>query len=231
FSPLLAQAIVSDRAAHGPFGSLPELRRVDGVTADVYLAARPYLRIGEALEAEAARPARFPPVPSLSEVAHGLRVTGIQRVQRRLDLAAGYRGDDSTRAYVGSPERVYTRLQATYRRNVSVNVTLEKDPGEPFAFDGQPGYDYVSAHAGVFDLGRLDALVVGDFAAEYGQGLVLWRSSGFGKGPDATRGPLRSGRGLRPYGSVVETPLFRGAAAGAALVPGLYVSATGSPRH
>ncbi|HLT46797.1 MAG TPA: helix-hairpin-helix domain-containing protein, partial [Rubricoccaceae bacterium] len=231
FSPLLAQAIVAYRAANGPFGSLPELRRVEGVTAEVYLDARPYLRIGEALDVEAPRAARFPPVPSLSEIARGLRYTGLQRVQRRLDLARGFRGDDTTRAYAGSPERVYTRLRATYRRNVSLNVTLEKDPGERFAFDGQPGYDYASAHAAVLDLGRVDALVVGDFVAEYGQGLVLWRASGFGKGPDAVHGPIRSGRGLRPYGSVEENRFLRGAAASVAVVPGLYASAFGSRRR
>src|SRR5690606_2715660 len=126
---------------------------------------------------------------------------------------------------------VYTRLRATYRRNVSLNVTLEKDPGERFAFDGQPGYDYASAHAAVLDLGRVDALVVGDFVAEYGQGLVLWRASGFGKGPDAAHGPIRSGRGLRPYGSVEENRFLRGAAASVAVVPGLYASAFGSRRR
>ncbi|MDX1420088.1 MAG: helix-hairpin-helix domain-containing protein [Rubricoccaceae bacterium] len=230
FSPLLAQAIVNHREARGPFGSLPELQQVGGVTAEVYLAARPYLRIGAPEAAAEARPPRYPPVPSVREVVEGLRYTGIQRVQRRLDLAAGYLGEDSLRAYAGSPDRIYTRLQARYRRNVSVNVTLEKDPGERFTFDGQPGYDYVSAHAGVFDLGRVDALVVGDFAAEYGQGLVLWRSAGFGKGPDAARAPIRSGRGLRPYGSVDENQFFRGAAASVAVVPGLYASAFGSRR-
>src|SRR5690606_11173996 len=192
---------------------------------------RPYLRIGEALDVEAPRAARFPPVLSLSEIARGLRYTGLQRVQRRLDLARGFRGDDTTRAYAGSPERVYTRLRATYRRNVSLNVTLEKDPGESFTFDGQPGYDYASAHAAVLDLGRVDALVVGDFVAEYGQGLVLWRASGFGKGPDAVHGPIRSGRGLRPYGSVEENRFLRGAAASVAVVPGLYASAFGSRRR
>src|SRR5690606_31818465 len=113
-------------------------------------------------------------------------------------------GPDSARTFAGSPERLYTRLQARFRRQVSLNVTLEKDPGEPFGFDGQPGYDFASAHVGLTGVGRLDALVVGDYAAEFGQGLVLWRASGFGKGPDAARGPIRSGRGLRPYGSVEE---------------------------
>ena len=156
-----------------------------------------------------------------------------QRVQRRLDVGAGFRGPDSSRAFRGSPERVYTRLQATYRRQVSVNVTLEKDPGEPFRFDGATGtygYDYQSAHVAVLDAGRIDALVLGDYSAQYGQGLALWRASGFGKGPDAVGGPARAGRGLRPYGSVDENNFFRGAALSVAVVPGLYVSAFASRR-
>src|SRR5690606_24113132 len=74
------------------------------------------------------------------------------------------------------------------------------------------------------------ALVAGDFVAEFGQGLVLWRASGFGKGPDATRGPLRLGRGLRPYGSVDENRFFRGAGVTVGLTPALYASAFASRR-
>ncbi len=231
FSPLLAQAIVAFRAVNGPFASLPEVQRVAGVTADVYLDARPYLRIGARVEGEAPRPSPYPLVPSVREVAGGLRYTLTQRVQRRLDTPAGFLGPDSARTFAGSPERLYTRLQARFRRQVSLNVTLEKDPGEPFGFDGQPGYDFASAHVGLTGVGRLDALVVGDYAAEFGQGLVLWRASGFGKGPDAARGPIRSGRGLRPYGSVEENRFFRGAAATLALSPSVYVSAFASRRR
>src|SRR5690606_1579907 len=50
---LLADAVVRYRAARGGFASLPELRLVVGVTAEVYAEARPYLTIGEALEATA----------------------------------------------------------------------------------------------------------------------------------------------------------------------------------
>lgn len=231
--PLLGAAIVRYRADAGPFSSLPGLRQVDGVTADVYLEARPYLTIGQPLDPPVARPARFPTAPSLATVVNGLRFTGIQRLQRRLDLGAGYDGPDSLRTYLGSPERIYTRVQATYRRQVSINVTLEKDPGERFRFDGTTntyGYDYQSAHVAVLDAGRIDALVVGDFTAQFGQGLALWRSAGFGKGPDAVGGPLRNGRGIRPYGSVDENNFFRGAALSLGLAKGLYVSAFASRR-
>ena len=45
-------------------------------------------------------------------------------------------------------------------------------------------------HAAILDAGRIDALVVGDYVAEYGQGVALWRAAGFGKGPMRSAGPL-----------------------------------------
>lgn len=227
-----AADIVRYRDANGPFGSLPQLQLVPGVTADVYARARPFLTIGPRLATSAARSARFPRAPRPADVLAGLRYTATQRVQRRLDTQAGYvTGADSARTYAGSPERLYTRLQATYRRQVSVNVTLEKDPGEAFAFDTSPyGYDYLSAHAAILDAGRIDALVVGDFVAEFGQGVALWRASGFGKGPDAVGGPVRSGRGVRPYGSVDENNFFRGAALSVSLTRGVVATAFASRR-
>ncbi len=233
--PLAAADVVRYRAANGPFTSLPQLRSVPGITAQVYLDARPYLTIGPRLQTAAARGLRFPRAPRPAEVAAGLQYTATQRVQRRLDTQAGYRTDpaDSTRAYAGSPERVYTRFTAAYRRQFSLNVTLEKDPGEAFAFDAGSstyGYDYVSASAALLRAGRIEALVVGDYVAEFGQGVALWRASGFGKGPDAVGGPVRSGRGIRPYGSVDENTFFRGAALTLALTPSIYASAFGSRR-
>ncbi len=229
-SPLLADAIVRYRTEHGPFPSIPVVREVEEMTEEIFLEARPYITIGEVLDVAAGSPSSFPAVPRIREIANNLRYTATQRFQRRLTLAQGFEGDDSTRAYAGSPERIYTRLQAKYRRNVSINVTLEKDPGEVFGFDGQVGYDYTSAHIAINRIGRIDALVVGDYAAEFGQGLVFWRSSGFGKGPDAAHGPIRSGRGIRPYGSVEENRFLRGAAATIGVMPYLYISAFGSRR-
>ena len=233
--PLLAAEIVRYRAANGPFASLPNLQQVPGVTPTVYLEARPYLTIGPRLATNAARAARFPAIPSTAQVLGGLRYTTTQRVQRRLNTQAGFviPEGDSVRTFNGSPERIYTRIQAQYRRQVSVNVTLEKDPGEAFGF-GQAtntvGYDYASAHAAILDAGRLDALVIGDFVAEFGQGVALWRASGFGKGPDAVGGPVRSGRGIRPYGSVDENNFFRGAALSVSVTPGVVATAFASRR-
>ncbi len=239
FSPVVAEAIVRFREAHGPFGSIPELRAVEGVTEDVFVEARPYLKIGPALERVAAVPSRYPRVPTLSEVRRDARAEVLQRVTRRLDLGEGFAslpdsltgGPDAPTRYAGSPERIYTRLRASYRRNLSANLTLEKDPGERFAFGGgSVGYDFASFHLAALRVGRVEALVVGDYVAEFGQGLALWRAAGFGKGRESVRPLVKRGRGLRPYGSTDENQFFRGAAATIALTPALYVTALGSRR-
>ncbi|MEL6616154.1 MAG: helix-hairpin-helix domain-containing protein, partial [Bacteroidota bacterium] len=233
FDAGLASAIVRQRLDLGLFRSLPELQTVQGMTTDAYLAARPYLTIGVALDVTAASAPRFPSVPRISTILSRITPRITQRVQRRLDVARGFQGPDSTRAFPGSRDRVYTRLQATYRRQVSLNVTLEKDPGESFRWDPETqtyGYDYLSAHAALLDAGRIDALVVGDFVAEYGQGVALWRAAGFGKGPDAVGGPIRNGRGIRPYGSVDENQFFRGVALSLAITPRIYASGFASRR-
>jgi hypothetical protein len=180
-------------------------------------------------------------VPSLAEVRSNARIELRQRFQRRLDLSEGYASlPDDLRddvpppsRYLGSPERIYTRVRATYRRNLSANVTLEKDPGEQFTFDpdiGSYGYDFASFHLAALRVGRIEALVLGDFVAEFGQGLALWRAAGFGKGRESVRPLVKRGRGLRPYASTDENQFFRGAGATVAVTPSLYVTAFGSRR-
>lgn len=233
---LLAQRIVDFREANGLFGSIPELQLVDGVTEDVFLEARPYLRIGPELSIPDARGSRFPASPSFGQIAGGMRVDAIQRVTRRLDLGRGYDDPDSAQTrtlYAGSPERVYTRIKATYRRNVSLNLTMEKDPGEILKWDPDSslyGYDHVTAHAAISGFGRIKSLIVGDFVAEFGQGLLFWRGLASGKGRETVGPPVRSGAGLRPYGSTEENRFLRGVAGTLLLSPSVAVSAFASRR-
>src|SRR5690606_1966985 len=98
------------------------------------------------------------------------------------------------------------------------------------AGEGTYGYDYVSAYAAVEKIGRLRQLVVGDFTASFGQGLVLWRSAALGKSREATRGLSRFGSGLRPYGSTDENRFFRGVATTVLVTPALSLSAFYSRR-
>lgn len=239
-TPRLAAAIVAHRREAGPFTSVEQIRQIPGIAEADYLAARPYLTATPPAADAAASP--YPALPRLAEVRSGIRIELLQRVQRRLDLARGYEAvpdsligtPDEPRRYLGSPERLYTRLQATYRRNLSANITLEKDPGEPFMWDparGFYGYDFVSLHLAALRMGRVEALVLGDYVAEFGQGLTLWRASGFGKGRDPIGPLVRRGRGIRPYASTDENRFFRGAAATLALTPSIYATVLASRRR
>ncbi len=227
-TPLLAHRIVAYRDSAGVFNSLPEMQRVPGITAEVYAAVRPYLRLGAVLPVRAQRASRFPRMPrrqAWREVNGQL----IQRYARRLETARGY----SENRYAGTPDRLYTRLRLSAARRVSLNLTLDKDPGEAFTWNpgtGTLGYDFVSAYVAAQDLGRFKQAVIGDFTASFGQGLVLWRSAALGKSREATRGLNRAGSGIRPYGSIDENRFFRGLATTVLLTPELAVTAFYSRR-
>jgi hypothetical protein len=62
------------------------------------------------------------------------------------------------------------------------------------------------------NIGRLKALTIGDFQAQFGQGLALWTGFGFGKTADAMN-VKRSGIGLKPYTSINENLFLRGVGA------------------
>lgn len=241
FSLLIAQRLVLFREQFGLYGSIPEIRAVEGITEEVFFSARPFLRIGPELDVVAPEISLYPASPSFSQIVSNLDYEIIQRVTRRLDVGPGYDDpDDETiidatnnRYYRGSPERVYTRLRATYRRNVILNMTLEKDPGEAFRWDQGTEtyvYDHTTASLGLRDFGRIQTLILGDYVVNYGQGLILSRSSSFGKGRETVRSLYRTTHGFSPYGSTDENQFFRGLALTYRLTPELSVAGFASRR-
>ncbi len=153
------------------------------------------------------------------------------RSSRNLEKTEGQqRRDTSNRAtntgYLGSPYRLYTRYTYEYSDNLSLGFTADKDPGEEF-FRGahQDGYDFYSAHFYLSDIGFIKSLAIGDYHAQFGEGLVMWSGLSFGKTPDVMN-IYKNGRGLRPYRSSNENQFLRGAGVtfqfGDAEVTGFY---------
>lgn len=124
----------------------------------------------------------------------------------------------NSKVYLGSPYRIYTRYRFRYRQNVSFGFTAEKDEGEEFFKGSQPdGYDFYSAHLFVRNVGRLKALAIGDYSAQFGQGLTFWNGLAFASKSSYSLNVKRNGVGLAPYTSVNENLYMRGAAATFAL--------------
>jgi len=114
--------------------------------------------------------------------------------------------------YYGDPSRLYSRLRFSYRTNLSIGITAEKDPGEQFFRGAQKnGFDFYSAHAFYSGGKYVKAIALGDYQIQIGQGLNLWSGFAFGKTADVTN-VKRSANSIRPYTSVDETRFLRGAA-------------------
>lgn len=111
------------------------------------------------------------------------RATGI------IETANGYHSfssadgaQDSANFYPGNRMRLFSRYQFNYKNQLRFGITAEKDPGEEF-FTGtqKQGFDYYSFHLELSDVGRINTLVLGDFQAKMGQGLILWSGMSTGK--------------------------------------------------
>jgi hypothetical protein len=128
----------------------------------------------------------------------------------------------------------YTRFSIKTRKHFQAGFVAEKDPGEEL-FVSAPkrnvysnsklaniydnlaaslpkSPDYFSFHAQLNDVGIVKTLVVGDFNAQFGQGLTLWTGTSFGKSSDVA-GFRKRGRGLNRYSSTDENQFLRGVGA------------------
>lgn len=119
----------------------------------------------------------------------------------------------SNKYYYGNDDRYYSRFRFSYRTNLSVGITAEKDPGEQFFKGAQKnGFDFYSAHAFYQGGKYLKALALGDYQIQIGQALNLWSGYAFGKTADVSN-IKKNAQAIRPYTSVDENRFLRGAAA------------------
>ena len=216
-----AHRLVRYRTKHGPYDSWASLQEVEGLTAETLRTVRPFLTLGTGSDSTV--------FPDLSTIASNLDVRWIQRYSRRLDLGRGYQ----TGRFLGAPGRLTSRLRLDYERRLQLALTLDKDPGEPFRWAPSTatyGFDHIVGSLALRDLGPIETLVVGDFSAQFGQGIALWQGLRFGKGRDPVSPILQTGRRILPYRSASEANFFRGAAATVGLSGDLSLTAFASRR-
>ncbi|MDR3287784.1 MAG: helix-hairpin-helix domain-containing protein [Prevotellaceae bacterium] len=128
----------------------------------------------------------------------------IARAKQLVEKQAGYK-DDATTKFRGSPLSLYTRYSYKYRDRLKWNITTEKDAGEKY-------FDFISGHVQYDSKKTLKRLIVGDFQAQFGQGLVLWNGFSINKSVVGTVVRKRA-RGVYGYSSTDENKYFRGVAA------------------
>lgn len=145
----------------------------------------------------------------------------ILRYQRILEEQYGYSpatdaelAENPNARYLGSPDKLYTRYRYRYSDRISFGVTAEKDNGEEFFGGSQPdGFDFYSAHLYLSDFGVVKQLALGDYQAQFGQGLTFWSGLGFNRKSSYTVSTAQRGGAIGPYTSINENLFLRGAAA------------------
>ncbi len=230
-----AQRLIHHRERFGNLTSIYELQAVEGYTLAFIRVWLPYVVVEKSGSKDLDPGAKFPRGPSFREALAGLEYEWLQRTSFVVEEQRGYTAPDTafrpvlddggnvtgqdtllSSRYAGSPLRHYTRVRARMGNYLSIGITGENDPGEAFAWNPanrQFGYDFLSAHLALQDFGHLKRLVIGDYTIQAGQGLVLSRGLGFGKGAQVISGLKMPSFGVKPYQSVNENQFFRGAAA------------------
>ena len=121
--------------------------------------------------------------------------------------------ENPNKRYLGSPDKLFFRYRFKYQNKISVSFLGEKDQGEEFFKGSQKqGFDFYSGHFFIKGFGKFKALAIGDYHAQFGQGLTIWTGQAFGKSADGINGIKRNAYGLKPYAAVDENNFLRGAA-------------------
>ncbi|MCF8464323.1 MAG: helix-hairpin-helix domain-containing protein [Flavobacteriales bacterium] len=212
-------------SANGKLLNVYELQSVNGFTIPLIRQIEPFIKVSDNPDATS-----FSFKEMMREGTHEL----VLRYQQVLNPQEGYSEiEDSALAispnsrYLGDPQKYYARYRFKYSNKVSWGLTMEKDAGEQF-FKGtmKQGFDFYSGHIFVSNVGVLKAAALGDFQAQFGQGLVFWSGLAFGKSSDGVS-IKRNAQELKPYTSVDENRFLRGG--GTTLKFGKYeVTAFGS---
>ena len=147
------------------------------------------------------------------------------RIDRAIETKEGYQfipeeeleEDENASAYQGDPFYTYLKYRFRYSSKVYAGISAEKDAGEQFAWNEKTkGADFYGAYAQVNDIWKFKTINIGDFQANFGQGLVLQSSFGFGKSSYVLN-VAKSENGFKKSGGTNEFSFMRGAAATARL--------------
>lgn len=210
---LLSELQINDLLLHrklfGKFISIYELQGLPYWDMNSIYMVLPFVRVDDKLDQLHV---------SLKEAIKQGKFEAYFRLQSIAESKSGYEDvpdsilENSNSYYHGDPNRYYTRLRFSYRTNLSVGITAEKDPGEQF-FKGKQknGFDFYSAHAFYKGGKYLKSVAIGDYQVQIGQGLNFWSGYAFAKSADVTN-VKKSANSLKAYTSVDEVRFLRGAA-------------------
>ena len=102
-----------------------------------------------------------------------------QQITTRLDYTIQEKRGYLNGNYLGLPWAGYINYQLN-QEQFSLSATLDQDAGEPFTPPYNIGFDFYGGYLQWKNIGVLKNLVIGDYNAQFGQGLVMGNGNSFG---------------------------------------------------
>lgn len=203
--------LIDYRTKFGALISLYELQAVPGFDLKTIEQILPFLTLGNGTSIQ---------TQSLWErIINEEQAYFLFRNRRTWETRKGFTPADNSATgkissrYLGDPNEFYLRFRIQHARDFSLGFTLDKDPGESFTWDGKTaryGFNFFSFHLTKYYVGKWKTIALGDFQAQFGQGLVFGAGYSLGKGAETVPTVRRSSVGILPYTAALEFGFFRG---------------------
>ena len=213
-SPIQINSLLDYRENYGQFLSIYELQAVPELDLEVIYRLLPFVRVDDGEEKATST--------FIERILEEQNAYFMFRHRRVWETRRGYTVPDTlnngrlTSRYMGDPNDLYARFRIQHAKDFSLGFTLDKDAGEEFLWDTPTkryGFNFLSIHFTLYQRGRWKTIALGDYQAQFGQGLVFGSGYAVGKGAETITTVRRSSIGIRPYTSVMEFGFFRGGAA------------------
>ncbi|MDR3652867.1 MAG: helix-hairpin-helix domain-containing protein [Paludibacter sp.] len=198
---------------NGSMQTIYELQLIEGLDMTDIRRMLPFIKIGEA--------GNLTPKIYWNDLLKYGKNELFFRLDKGIETKEGYRflpEEDQNSAstnsvnYLGNDLYNSLRYNYHYKDRIKFGMTAEKDAGEQFWGSTHRGYDFYSFHAQLNNFGKFKTIVIGDFRANFGQGLVLHPEFGMGKSSYVLNVTPRSS-GLKKFSSTDESNFFRGGGA------------------
>ena len=178
---------------HGPMLTLGELQLTGSLDYATRQLLRHFVYAG-------------PPLPQKERIKMAdVLQNGRTEVVARMDIPLYLRDGFKKGTYLGGRLSHNLRWSFNWHNRIRFGVSADKDAGER-------GYDFWSPYLFIKDMGILKELAVGNFKAQFGQGLLL--GGGFSVGKSMALSSMsRQTQGLRPHSSTGEYGYLRGGGA------------------
>lgn len=197
---------------YGSIASVYELQMIEGFSQEIIGLMIPYITLSAQSPNDKI---------TFSRLLHYGKADLMIRYQQTLEQQKGYMpASDSillanpNSRYLGGQDRIYTRFKYAYSDRLQFGFTAEKDPGETFLPEAdslEKGFDFYSVHLYYQGSGFIKQIALGDYQAQFGQGLTFWSGLSFGKLP-GDLGGKKAGQHIRPSSSANENLFMRGIA-------------------